>query len=322
MDKDPNAMLYWGKEGMESSAGRRCALAPRHMLFLYLEYLRHGASQDYVASAHRISQTSACRYFAYVQHALAAMTPTADNLSEMLQKAETEEEVQQVAARALNKLEVAAGVKPGSAGRPGKTLPGNVLSWDGVEVLVERPTDKDERKDCHSGKAKTTTRKSDMAFTRSGLLIGHSGFAPGSTHDLTLLRQSEPDLGLITKCIRGKSDAMKITELADKGFRSLEKHYPEAVVKIPLRRAKSGTKTARAYNHSINSKRVIAENSFRKLKTFARLQNRVRRNKEKLREMINVITGLVNLRIMTSANREPRTHRKGKKPGLKTARNR
>ena len=72
--------------------------------------------------------------------------------------AETEEEIQQVAA----------GVKPGSAGDPGKTLPGNVKTTDGMEVPVERPTDKDERDECYSGKKKRTTRKSTRPPTPRG----------------------------------------------------------------------------------------------------------------------------------------------------------
>ena len=38
MDADPNSPLYWGKPGMESSAGRRCSAAPRQMLFMYFEH--------------------------------------------------------------------------------------------------------------------------------------------------------------------------------------------------------------------------------------------------------------------------------------------
>ena len=323
MDGDPNSPLYWGKEGMESSAGRRCVLAPRHMLFLYLEYLRHGASQDYVSSAHCISQATASRYFEYVEQALSEMLPTADNMTARLQKARTEDQVQKVAGQALADFEEAAGAEPGSAGKPGKTLPGNVSSTDGVDIPKERPTDKVEQKECYSGKRKSHTSKVDMVTNSEGLALGMTELAPGSKHDLALLRESEPDLGLITRCVKGQSAAMVIVELFDKGFRGVESHHPGSVVKIPLPRKKSNTKKAKAYNRRVNSGRAIIENAFRRHKTFARMRNRVRAHqKEREEDVINVITGLVNLYILTGAGREPRTHRKGKKPGPKTARSR
>ena len=155
MDDDPKSPLYWGKEGAESSAGRRCTAAPRHMLLLYLEHKRHGLSQDYVASVYNVSQTALGRYFEYIERALSKLLPTGDNMAERLRKARTSGQVQSAAAEALADLEKAAGAEPGSAGRPGETLPGNAALIDGVELRVQRSTDKEERDECYSGK---TTR--------------------------------------------------------------------------------------------------------------------------------------------------------------------
>ena len=322
MDEDPNSPLYWGKKGAESSAGRRCSVAPRHMLFLYFEHKRHGMSQDYVASVYKISQTAISRYFEYIEQWMSNLLPTADRISEELQNARTEDQIQRVFNKLLRRLEKIAGFKLGSAGDPGPTLPGNIAITDGVELRVQRPTDKDERDACYSGKKKDTTRKSDAISNAKGALLGHSDLAPGSTHDLTLLRESEPDLGLITRCMKGESAAMQIIEFVDKGFRGLDKHHPGSKIMMPLPRAQSGTKKARAHNHRVNTKRVQIENTFRKVETFAWVRNRGRKIEGKFRRGLDVITGVVNLAIMTSGNREPRTHRKGKKPGPKTARSR
>ena len=51
------------------------------------------------------------------------------------------------------------------------------------------------------------------------------------------------------------------------------------------------------------------------------MRNPGRRIKGKFRRGLDVNTGIVNLRIMTGANREPRTHRKARSRG-KTARSR
>ena len=322
MDRDPNSPLYWGKKGMESSAGRRCSMAPRHMLFLYLEHKRHGMSQDYVASVYKISQTAVSRYFEYIEQRLSGLLPTGDRMSEKLRKAKTVAEVQSAAAEVLGELEEAAGAEPGSAGSPGETLPDDSSLIDGVELRKQRSTNKAERDASYSGKKKDYTCKSDMITNTEGVVLGHSDLAPGRTHDLTLLRESEPDLGLITRCAKGKSGAMQVTEFVDKGFRGLEKYHPGSKIMMPLPRKDSKTKKAKARNRRVNTVRVMIENSFRKIETFAWVRNRGRKIKGKFRRGLDVITGLVNLRIMTSANREPRTHRKGKKPGPKTARSR
>lgn len=322
MDADLNSPLYWGKKGMESSAGRRCSVAPRHMLFLYFEHRRHGMSQDYVASVYKISQTAVSRYFEYIEQWMSKLLPTADRVSKELQNARTEDQIQRVFNKMLRRLEEIAGFKLGSAGDPGQTMPGNITTTDGMDVPVERPTDKDERDKTYSGKRKRPTRKSNLTTNVKGAILGHSGLEPGSTHDLTVSRKSEPDLGMITRCMKGESGAMQIIEFVDKGFRGLDKHHHGSKIMMPLPRAQSGTKKAKAHNHRVNSTRVVAENTIRKVKTFAWVRNPVRRTGSKFRRGLDVITGVVNLAIMTSGNREPRTHRKGKKPGPKTARSR
>ena len=68
-------VLYWGKAGCEDSAGRRYAMAPRHMLFMYLEYAKGGMSQECVANAYGISQTSATGTFRVCRRRWSACRP-------------------------------------------------------------------------------------------------------------------------------------------------------------------------------------------------------------------------------------------------------
>ena len=145
------------------------------------------------------------------------MLPTADNMSGRLQKARTADQVQKVAGQALADFEESAGTEPGSAGKPDKTLPGNVSVTDGVDLLTQRPTDKTEQQECYSGKRKSYTHKVDIVTNSKGLALGITELAPGSRHDLALLRESEPDLGLIARCMRGESAAMVIVEHLYKG---------------------------------------------------------------------------------------------------------
>ena len=322
MENDPNSPLYWGKAGTRDSAGRRCALAPRHMLFMYLEYLWRGLSQECVADTYGVSQTSVSRYFAYVGPILAKLLPTADNMAEDVRECKNVDEVQGVAARALNKLEKAAGAEPGSAGRPGKTLPGNIVMHDGTHVPKERATDRKERDASYSGKKKTYTNNVVLTANRDGLVIGMSDYAPGSNNDITVLRESGADLGLVTRCMEGKRSDMEVVEYVDKGFRGVQRNHPASVLKMPLSHKKSNTKAAKAHNRRVNSVRIMIEHVMRWCKRYARLRHRMRRMAHRARMEFLVVTGLVNLHSLTNSRDKARTHRKHKKPGPKTARSR
>lgn len=78
-----------------------------------------------------------------------------------------------------------------------------------------------------------------VTTNRDGLAIGVNDYVPGSTNYITLLRESEPDLGIVTQCLKGESDAITIREFVDKGFRGLQKHHPGSKVMMPLPRKKS-----------------------------------------------------------------------------------
>ena len=115
---------------------------------------------------------------------------------------------------------------------------------------------------------------------------------------------------------------MTITELVDKVYRGPEKDHSGAVIKMPLTRAQSKTKKAKAHNRRVNRRRVKIEHANRRIKTFARLRHRVRRPKKTARRDLIVATWLVNLHLLTGSPDKSNTHRKGKKPGPKTARSR
>ena len=95
-------------------------------------------------------------------------------------------------------LEEAAGREPKLAAKVGTILPRNTLMHDGTHIPKERAVNKEERKADSSGKKKTTTNNAVITINGNGVILGLSDYVPGSTHDLTLIRNSSPDLGLIT----------------------------------------------------------------------------------------------------------------------------
>ena len=69
---------------------------------------------------------------------------------------------------------------------------------DGTHVPVDRSSDKDRRRADYSGKKTFTFNTSVLTDTRKRILwIGRT--ASGGTHDLTLLKEDPPDLGMLTR---------------------------------------------------------------------------------------------------------------------------
>ena len=324
MAVDPKAPLYKGKPGREEDAGRRCILYPRHMLLLFMERMRQATPQWVIGDAYGISQSSVSRYCEYVESVLVKILPTGDNLADRMSKARTVEQVQSVSNEAMEDLEKLAGAEPGSAGRPGKTLPHNRLIHDGTHIPRQRPKDKGERKDYYSGKKKRHTDNIVCTVNSNGAILWISELMPGSTHDLSVLRTSKQDLGLVTSCLKGESRAMKCDEYGDKGFQGLQDDHHGARVYTPVKRPRNGklTEKQKRYNKRQGRKRIGVEHTFGACKLFKMIKHAVRRMREKARRTVVLISGMVNLHIFTNSRSKARNHRKGKKPGPKTARSR
>ena len=69
---------------------------------------------------------------------------------------------------------------------------------DGTHVRVDRSGDKDRRRADYSGKKAFTFDTNVITDTRKRILW-ISETASGSTHDLTLLKEDPPDLGILTR---------------------------------------------------------------------------------------------------------------------------
>ena len=316
--------LHWDDPDQGDHPGRRCLLIPEQMLLVYLYHKRHNMPQDLVATFYGISQSSVSRYCDYVEEILERILPTADNLADRIRKARTVKQMQKAGADEVAVLEEAAGREPTLAAKVGNIFPRNTLMHDGTHIPKERAVDAVQRKADSSGKKKTTTNNAVITINANGVILGMSDYVPGSTHDLTLMRDSSPDLGLITRCMVGESEVIIVHEYVDGGFQGIQDDHPNAVVHIPERKKRSRPldESQKRHNRRVGSTRAKVENVIRRCKTFGCLRHRIRRIKSKARRTLCVITGFVNLHLLTRSYDTANNHRKTKKPGPKTPRNR
>lgn len=72
----------------------------------------------------------------------------------------------------------------------------------------------------------------------------------------------------------------------------------------------------------MNRVRIVIEHSNARCKTFAAVRNKLKIGSGKMRREFNVLSGFVNCHLAMGVADSENAHRKRKKPGPKTSRNR
>lgn len=160
---------------------------------------------------------------------------------------------------------------------------------DATEQRVERPRDNATQKRYYSGKRKCHTIKTQVIVNERGRIRHVSDSVPGSTHDLTLLRQSGVQAVLPTG----------LTATADTGYRGLQNDFPDRSVALPYRPKDKHrlTPEEKLHNHCISRVRSVVENTLAELKHFRALNSVFRHCLDRYQEITRAIAGIINQRI-------------------------
>ncbi len=183
-----------------------------------------------------------------------------------------------------DEADAAAVVTPDQSG-----CPDYAAVIDATEQRTERNSVYEVQKRFYSGKRKAHTIKTQIVVNEQGRIRDVSDSVPGSTHDLTLLRQS----GLPTRLPLG------LTLIFDCGYRGVQVDFPNHSVALPYR-PKSGeelTPEEKYHNHLVSRIRVVVENTIAELKHFRILTTVFRHGLELYRDVIQAIVGIVNRHI-------------------------
>ena len=135
----------------------------------------------------------------------------------------------------------------------------------------------------YSGKKKCHTIKTEIIMTNKGKIIKVSDPFPGSVHDITVCRESDPI-----------PESKSI--YADSGYQGLDKDYSN--IKLPKKksRGKPLSEEEKKHNKSIHYIRNPVEFKFRELKIFQILYQTYRNSKLSYAIKMAIITGIVNLK--------------------------
>jgi len=247
--KHPGRPLF--SEDGSDDPGNRCKLPYRHVVLMAIMRKRGNTIQEQPAVFFGIDQGTVSRYLQFADSVFAGILPTASRVSDRMQKTRT-----------------MAGLK--------KLVPGLAVTVDGTHVDIQRPSKKEPRKEAYSGKKKSFTCNTQIMTNRDGLIIHKSRSAPGSTHDLRMMREDPPDLGMMTRMMkseRSRPDGESVKLYADLGYVGIRKDYPGAVLRQPHKKKKGVklTEEQRAANRRTNGRRVTVEHSIGRIKQYRRM---------------------------------------------------
>ena len=178
---------------------------------------------------------------------------------------------------------------------------------DGTHTPVERSKNSAWNKATYSGKKKTHTYNTNITTTPKGTTIHISKTVPGSVGDLTLYRESPPDLGAISDAAADPNTPKdeRPINIYDRGYQGIQKDNPGAETCIMIKRnsgsdpeTKGLTQQDRDHNTEVTRVRIIVEHVIGDIKEYALMRKRYMGTPEQYNDDLNIITGLVNLRRM------------------------
>ena len=158
--------------------------------------------------------------------------------------------------------------------------------------IPTRPDDKNIRKTFYSGKKKKHTIKNQITVNKRGYILHKVGYKKGRKHDYDIYKNHHPI-------------ALKQVDVIDLGYLGIETDFPKQLSSLPKRKKRNQralSQEEKDYNKDHSKKRIVIEHTICKLKKY-RIMSDVFRNKlRKFSKVSDIVSGLVNYRIMKQQN--------------------
>jgi hypothetical protein len=167
-------------------------------------------------------------------------------------------------------------------------FPGFLAFIDCTEQQIPRPTDKHNRKMYYSGKKKRHTVKNQFMVNNRGYILHKIGYKKGKRHDYDIYKTDHP------------STPKEVINVLDLGYLGIETDFPEQLSALPCKKKRNLdlSHEEKEFNKFYSKKKIVIEHTICRLKKY-RIMNDIFRNKlEKYNKVSDIVSGLVNYRIM------------------------
>jgi hypothetical protein len=171
-------------------------------------------------------------------------------------------------------------------------FPGFLSFIDCTEQQIPRPENRRRKKMYYSGKKKRHTVKTQLMVNNCGIIIHKTGHNKGHRHDYDIYKKNHP----VTP--------KQVVSVFDLGYLGVGKDFPEQISSLPNRKKRSQTDLfheEKEYNQNHSRKRIVIEHTICRMKKYRILADVFRNRLRKHNRVSDIVSGLVNYRILTSS---------------------
>jgi len=125
-----------------------------------------------------------------------------------------------------------------------------------------------------------------------GIIIHKPGYKKGRRHDYDIYKENHP------------ATPKQVVNVFDLGYLGAEKDYPDQLSSLPYRNKRNLqlSQKQKEYNKIHSKKRIVIEHTICRLKKYKILADVFRSKLKKYNKVSDIVSGLVNYRIMNCLN--------------------
>ena len=257
-------LSYKRNRERDIGAGRHFKLVVKDRVIMVLVYYRLYITYTLMEFLFGLDQSNVCRDIEKIEGLIRHCLPIPQKLYNVTKRLKSIEEVEQY-------------------------FPGFIAFIDCTEQPIPRPKNRLRRGLYYSGKRKKHTVKNLYSANQNGLIIYKTKHRQtGRKHDYNVYKKNHPEL---------PKDVMTMFDL---GFLGVKDDYPEQKSSLPFKKEKDCELTVqqKEYNREHSRRRIAIEHVICRIKKY-RIMNDIFRNRlKKYDKVSDIVSGLVNYRIM------------------------
>ena len=247
-------------------AGRHFKLDVKNRFLMLLIYYRLYITYTLAGFLFDLDQSNICRDIQKIEGLIRQCLPIPQKINKITKRLKTPEEVEQY-------------------------FPGFLAFTDCTEQQIPRPKNKRKMKAYYSGKKKRYTVKTQLLVNNRGFIIHKTNHNRGCRHDYNIYKNNHP------------FTPKQVVNVFDLGYLGVEKDFPGQLSALPYKKQRNQQELSaeeKDYNTFHSKKRIVMEHTICRLKKYRILADIFRNKLRRYSQVSDIVSGLVNYRIMTS----------------------
>ncbi len=247
-------------------AGRHFKLDVKNRFLMLLVYYRLYITYTLAGFLFGLDQSNICRDIQKIESLIRQCVPIPQKIYRITKRLQTPEEAEQY-------------------------FPGFMAFIDCTEHQIPRPKNKTARETYFSGKKKKHTVKTQLVVNNHGLIIHKTNHKKGRRHDYDIYKKNRP----VTP--------KQVVNVFDLGYLGVGKDFPDLQSSMPNRKKRKQdlSQEEKGYNQNHSRERMVIEHTICRMKKYRIMSDVFRNSLKKHDKVSDIVSGLVNYRILASS---------------------